>query len=178
MKGIVFTEFLSFVEAAHGDDFVDDMIAESGVDAHYTSVGTYDYSELASLVIAYCKMTGTSMPDALRSFGSALARVFQSKFGAFYGNYERTFDFLAHVDSHIHVEVKKLYPDAQLPNFEVIEQTSRCLSLRYDSCRPLADLAVGLIEGSAGYWREQVVVRSSPLEGQEEACWRLDVQLV
>lgn len=177
MKGIVFTEFLSFVELIHGDDFVDDMIAESGVEAHYTSVGTYEFSELASLVTTYCKMTGTSMPDALRSFGNALARVFQAKFRVFYGTYDTTLEFLAHVDSHIHVEVRKLYPDAQLPKFELIERSPRCLSLRYESCRPLADLAVGLIEGSASYWGERVLVRALPLEGYETACWRLDVQL-
>jgi hypothetical protein len=48
MKGMVFTEFLEMVEAKFSADMVDDIISDSDLPngGAYTSVGTYDHSEL------------------------------------------------------------------------------------------------------------------------------------
>ncbi len=180
MKGIVFTEFLEFASASHGDDLVDDMIADAGLagSAHFTAVGTYEFSELAKLLDAYCRLTGESAPRALNGFGRHLCQVFQKKFPDVFTACDGLLDFLCSVDGHIHVEVKKLYPDAELPRFEEIAREPRRLVLDYISCRPLADLAIGLIEGAADYYRESVVVNVRAVSTESGARQRFEIGLV
>jgi hypothetical protein len=52
MKGIVFTEFLDLVEAKFGLETVDEIIEKSDLKSKgvYTSIGTYDFSEMLSLI--------------------------------------------------------------------------------------------------------------------------------
>jgi len=161
MKGIIFTEFIAFMEAAHGPDFSDDVIYESGLAdrAAYTSVGTYDFSQMQMLLTAFCKKSNSGLPDALRSYGRFLSRTFQSKHRDMYAQYPDIIEFVSSVENHIHMEVRKLYPDAQLPRFDVLERTPDRLVISYRSCRPLVDLAAGLIEGSAAFYGQEATVR-------------------
>ena len=52
MKGIVFTEFLEMVENTFGLETVDYIIYKSDLKSEgaYTSVGTYDFFEMLSLI--------------------------------------------------------------------------------------------------------------------------------
>ena len=178
MKGIIFTEFFNFIEAKHGDDFVDDLLFESGLNAAiYTSVGTYEFSDLAHLVGIYCQKTSTPAPVALHAFGHHLAGMFQTKFRHFYDRYEETFELLQHVDDHIHVEVRKLYPDAQLPKFRAKQISQDTMILEYQSCRPLADVALGLIEGSAAHFGQRVKATAHPVANCDNAPWMIEVRV-
>ena len=56
------------------------------------------------------------------------------------------------IESIIHTEVQKLYPDAELPYFEVDQQSPEKLVLIYHSARHLEDLAEGLIDGCITYF--------------------------
>ncbi len=74
-------------------------------------------------------------------------------FGQFVEGYPKHFenitgstDFLKRIHDYVHVDVLKLYPDAELPEFAWDESEGR-FSLTYRSSRPFADLAHGLIEG-------------------------------
>lgn len=177
MKGIIFTEFMRFVAKAHGEDFVDDMLHECGKsDRAYTSVGTYDFSELASILGTYCTMTGVPAPEALRAFGQHLAETFRTKFDFFYNQYKCLTEFLEKVDDNIHIEVCKLYPDAQVPRFTVAHRNGSNLTLRYGSCRPLAHLAIGLIEGSATHFSQRAIVGATPCS-VNPAEWLITVEL-
>ena len=53
MKGVIFTEFLGFIEQSFGLPMADHLITatkpESG--GAYTSVGTYDSGELVAMVV-------------------------------------------------------------------------------------------------------------------------------
>jgi hypothetical protein len=180
MKGIVFTEFLAFAAASHDDDLVDDMIAEAGLadGAHYTAVGTYDFSELARLLGAYCTLTNESAPRTLKGFGRHLSEVFQRKFPQAFTGRAGLLDFLCSVDDQIHVEVRKLYPDAELPRFEQVERTPDRLVLDYISCRPLADLAIGLIEGAADHYKQKAVIAVRPIETDAGPRQRFEIGVV
>ena len=69
-----------------------------------------------------------------------------------------TFDFLTRIDDYIHVEVRKLYPDAQLPTFEYEFPAPDRLVLTYRSARPFAMLADGLIDGSIKHFGDDIDV--------------------
>lgn len=158
MKGIVFDEFTEMVEATFGDEMLDDIIDEHADElpsgGAYTAVGTYDHSELVTLVVALSEKTNTEVPVLVHAFGLHLAKVFASKFPSFFEECTDTFSFLKKIDNHIHVEVHKLYPDAELPKFSFEELENGSLKLIYESTRGFADLALGLIEGTSKYYGE------------------------
>ena len=95
----------------------------------------------------------------VHTFGIFLATSFVDKFPDFFSQSKSTFDVLKQVDNHIHVEVRKLYPDAELPKFSYEELGPNKLLLKYESVRALADLAHGLIEGCARQFGESIDVR-------------------
>jgi hypothetical protein len=81
--------------------------------------------------------------------------------------FSSSFELVAAVDSIIHVEVLKLYPDAELPEFCVIKQNEKDMQVTYTSCRPFAYLARGLILGCADYYIENIAV---DIENREHDC--------
>ncbi len=157
MKGMVFTEFLEMVESAHSYNMVDRIIEEARLPSGgaYTAVGTYDHAEMWSLVSQLSHATGTAVPDLMQAFGRHLAQRLANSHPVFF-EASSLFDFLASVDSLIHVEVRKLYPDAELPHFEVLERTPQRMQLVYRSPRHFGDLAEGLMQGAAAHYGEPV----------------------
>lgn len=166
MKGIVFSEFIEMVEEAFSPELVDEIIEASASDLQsagsYTSVGVYDHMELVALVTELSKRTGTAVDDLVTTFGTHLAGRFAALYPGFFEEVESTLDFLESVDNHIHVEVLKLYPDAELPRFKT-ERTGDQLVMEYQSSRPFAALASGLIQGCGNYFGETLEVQEEDL---------------
>jgi hypothetical protein len=160
MKGIVFTEFLEMVEKRFDPAMVDRIILAAHLPSGgaYTAVGTYDHGEMWSLLAALSKATDTPVPDLLRGFGQHLFGRFALGFPHYFASAGSTFEFLANLNGMIHVEVRKLYPDAELPHFEVLERTASRMVLVYQSARHFADLAEGLIQGCAEHFREALAI--------------------
>jgi hypothetical protein len=158
MKGIVFTEFLELVEDQFGLEVADHIIQASDLPSGgvYTSVGTYDHHELLQLVNHLSTAAQVAVPDLLRTFGEYLFGRFVVGYPRFFEGVQTTFHFLMQIDSHIHTEVRKLYPDAELPRFEYKRLAADHLELLYHSSRPLADFAEGLIRGCIKHFREQI----------------------
>ncbi len=52
---------------------------------------------------------------------------------------------LASIEDHIHVEVRKIYPDAELPTFDVLEKTENSLVMIYKSSRAMHHFGLGLM---------------------------------
>ena len=75
------------------------------------------------------------------------------------------YSLLEKVDSTIHVEVRKLYPDAELPRFKCDSSEPRRLTMIYQSPRGFADFAAGLIEGCIEHFGETIDVQREDLAG-------------
>ena len=73
------------------------------------------------------------------------------------------FSLLSSVQHYIHVEVKKLYPDAELPHFTIEQPADGHLVMRYESERKLADFAHGMIESCLTYFGETATVSRTNL---------------
>ena len=155
MKGVVFTEFLDMVEATYYPEVVDDIIDASDLatSGAYTAVGTYPATEMTALVRALSERVETPVPDLLSAFGHHLFGRFHEMYPEFFGDSADAMDFLQGIESVIHTEVRKLYPDAQLPAITVERVTPDTLTLEYASPRGLADLAEGLIRGALAHFR-------------------------
>ena len=161
MKGIVFTEFIEMVEDRFTPAVADRIIgrAQLANGGAYTAVGTYEHAELVRLVQELARETGLGAGALVRGFGEHLAGRFAEHFPQFFAACPTLFDFLASVDGTIHVEVRKLYPDAELPAFDVESMDAGRMAMVYRSARRFEDLAEGLIVGSARHYRDAVDMR-------------------
>jgi len=168
MKGIVFT-FLEMVEQRFSPEMVDTIVDASNLpsDGSYTAVGTYDHGELIALVAALSGVTGLAVPVLVREFGQHLFRRFVVLYPPFFIGVGSAFEFLVNIETYIHAEVKKLYPDAELPSFECSAPAPDRLDMVYRSSRPFADLAEGLILGCAEHFGEQITIRREALSGNQ-----------
>lgn len=167
MKGLVFAEFLEMVEKSHSPEMVDDIIenAAPGSGGAYTAVGTYPHQEMIDLASALSEQTGTPLPDLMRTFGRHLMGRFVMLYPEFFDGVSNTFAFLETLEDHIHREVLKLYPEAELPRFSYMHPTDDTMVLHYRSARPFADFAEGLLHGCIEYWRETIQLTREDLDG-------------
>jgi hypothetical protein len=167
MKGIVFTEFLEMIEEQQSPDHVDELIETAGLPhaGAFTAVGTYPHTEMVALVVRHAEMTGESVPAVLQGFGRYLFGRFVQLYPVFFEGIEDPKILLAGIEDVIHVEVRKLYPDAELPRFEARWPEPETLELIYRSERHLADLAEGLIHGCVSHFgKPHRVLRGEPRE--------------
>jgi len=160
MKGVVFTELLEMAEARFSLAVVDRMIrrAAPASGGQYTSVGTYPTAELAGLLAELSAETGVAVPVLLKDFGGHLLRRFVQGHPAFFQSAPTAFALLSSVEGYIHVEVKKLYPDAELPSIVCAPEGPDKMVVTYRSPRRLADLAEGLITACAEHYQERIAL--------------------
>ena len=167
MKGIVFSEFIDMVDAKFSietsERLIDEVKLPSG--GAYTTVGTYDHQEMVDLVTKLSEITSIPVPDLLKTFGHYLLGRFVELFPAFFEGMTSALDFLPRVESYVHLEVKKLYSDAELPSFTCVSPSPGVLEMTYHSARNLPDLAEGLILGTADYFNERVEVKRKNIPG-------------
>lgn len=164
MKGLIFTEFLEMVADRWSDDVVDEILdattlASGGA---YTSVGTYPHSELVSLVLQLSTVTKAPPQDLVRAFGHHLLGTFLRDHPQFFERAGDAMSLLESVHGHVHVEVRKLYADAELPDFRFVRDGPGEVRFLYRSSRPFADLAHGLIEATVQHYGESWDVARTP----------------
>ena len=166
MKGVVFTEFLELVDSKFGMAVTDQVMSKGcPFQRGFTSVGTYDYRDLLAMVNELSNQTSTSSAMLIRVFGKHLFQVFLSSYPDAFCNVSTTYELLLNVEDTIHVEVRKLYPDAELPTFTFDSTNPKCLLMEYQSTRPFAELAGGLIDASIEHFAEDITVECVALEG-------------
>lgn len=177
MKGLVFTTFYDFCETAYGEDVLDEVVEAADLPGGgaYTSVGTYPFTEMVSLISALVKISSKPLNVTMEEFGvhcfASWVRYWPDQFTA-----KTLFDVLADIDSFHEKQVRKLYPDAELPSFRVETRTAEELVLGYHSCKPLADLAVGVIKGAASHLGERVSLRHEPANDDNGDYVRITVR--
>lgn len=166
MKGIVFTQFLDLVEDKFGYDMVDSILEKSDLPSGgiYTAVGTYHHSEMVQLLTHLSAATGISVSDLLKLYGRHLFGILAKGYGHFLTNIHSSFDLLENLEKYIHVEVKKLYPDAELPTFETTRIDEHTLEMIYHSERKLGDFGVGLMEACFEHFGEKATVQGTNLK--------------
>jgi len=160
MKGIIFTEFLEMVESKFGLEFVDTIIETSKLPSSgiYTSIGTYDFNEMLSLITALSKQTNIPVGELIYTFGHYLFARLSAAHPEVIQNYNTPLGLLYSIEDHIHVHVRKLYPDAELPTFKILEKTDTSLAMIYASKRGLYRLAHGLMEKSFEHFNKAATV--------------------
>ena len=164
MKGMVFTNFLEMVEELFGIDVVDTIIDASDLPSNgaYTAVGTYPHTEMVALLQNLEKETKVPISELLVTYGSYLFGKLAAGYPVMLTDCHSSRDLLLRLDGVVHVEVAKLYPDAQLPRFKALELPNGDLEMTYLSERHLEDLAEGLLRGSLVHFNDNATITRKP----------------
>lgn len=165
MKGIVFTEFLDLVEDKFGIEMVDKIVTSSNLKSEgiYTSVGTYEFSEMLQLLTHLSENTNISIDDLLQVYAEHFFSVIKRSYSGILNMYTDPIEMLASIENHIHVEVRKIYPDAELPTFNVLEKTSKKLILIYKSSRAMHAFGLGLMNKTFEHFNETATIEFEKL---------------
>ncbi|MEP2784274.1 MAG: heme NO-binding domain-containing protein [Pseudoruegeria sp.] len=163
MKGMVFVELLNMAENAVGEEMVDDVLDEYQTTSKgaFTAVGNYPCSDLMSLVGGFSEKTGISGDDLQTMFGSWMFERFSLGYPQFFEGKNDAFTMLESIEDEVHVEVRKLYPEVELPTFATERTPDGGFIMSYRSERPLVPFCKGMIEACLKHFGQeaQIVVK-------------------
>ena len=165
MKGIIFNLLEEFITEKFGEEKYEEIIEQCPLKtkAPFVAPGSYPDSDLFAIVTKITEKLGIALPEALKLFGEFCFPKLANKYPVFVTPYKHPKEFLKTVDSIIHVEVKKLYRDAELPKFGYTDPSSNRLIIEYESKRNLCLFMEGMIDGVAHYFK-------SPIKYKQTKC--------
>jgi len=161
MKGVIFNLAEQVVTDAFGADAWDQVLDRAGLDGAYTSLGSYPDADLTALVAASADVLGVEPQVVVRTIGEGAIPLLAQRYQDFFSPHRTTRPFLLTLNDIIHPEVRKLYPGADVPEFDFDVQGEDALALRYQSQRQLCGLAEGFITGAATHYGETVEISQS-----------------
>jgi hypothetical protein len=163
------------VLTSYGLNVWESALDQTRLEGVYTSGMSYNDSELTELIAAVSADVGECPARLVQSFGSFLGKSFFRSHTTYYERHTNLFDFLESVDTVIHVEVKKLHPEAELPEFDCERLSDSELRMVYQSPRRMCALAIGLIEASAEHYNQSCDIKHDccMLEGAAECQMRV-----
>ncbi|MBJ7536180.1 heme NO-binding domain-containing protein [Marinomonas transparens] len=161
MKGAVFTNFQEMIEDEFGMECWEALLEKCDLPSGgiYTSASTYDDQEILSLVGALSEYSNTPVPSLVEAFGRYLYDGLANSLPPSMMTYPDLWSLLEAVDSVIHVEVNKLYPDALTPKIIVTEKHDNGVTLYYQSPRKMCLLAIGLVHKAAESFGTPVTIQ-------------------
>ena len=118
MQGIIFNLLEEIVTRDLGADTWDDLLDGAGLDGVYTAFVNYPDDQLLSLVSVAAGALDKPESDIIRWFGQNAIPLLAERYANFFTSCENTRAFLLSLNDIIHPEVRKLYPDADVPDFD------------------------------------------------------------
>ncbi|MCP5180603.1 MAG: heme NO-binding domain-containing protein [Pseudomonadales bacterium] len=155
MKGVVFNILADMVESSYGIEAWDGLLLATGLEGVYVATESYPDEELYALVEAASKATGIEASALVPAFGRYMMPAFVEQYPMFFPEGQTLKQFLLTVDAVVHKEVRKLFPDAGLPEFRYRDDRPDALTMVYRSPRRLCALAEGLVQGAADHFGER-----------------------
>ncbi len=170
MKGFIFKSLLDFAEESFGLEFVDQMISEVQLESEgiYVTFESYPFEELVTLASYVSEHKKIAMEDLLEAFGLFILPELIGKHDYVVHDYTHPLDLIEGIEAHIHIEVRKLYDDAELPTFNNISRTENRLEIEYTSQRELSHFAIGLMKGTLKHFDTQGTVEMEKLTHKDK----------
>jgi hypothetical protein len=157
MKGVVFNLLEQLVARDYGEDTWDALLHVSGLNGAYTSLGNYADADLAKLVSAAADALDMPCDDVVFWFGRNALPLFAGRYPQLFEPHVSAQPFVLTLNDIIHPEVRKLYPGADVPEFD-FDIGEGILMMGYRSPRKLCSFAEGLLTGAADHYRERVTI--------------------
>lgn len=164
MKGIIFNLLEEVITEEYDEDAWDLLLEAASVEGAYSSLGSYPDGEFLKLLAEMPAAVHAPREDLIRWFGRKAIPILAERYPIFFEPHDSTRSFLLTLNDIIHPEVRKLYPDADVPVFDfhvredVESLPNQALALGYRSARRLCTLAEGFIAGAADHYEERVSI--------------------
>ena len=158
MKGVVFGLLEQCVLLEHGDDGWDAALEAAGSDGVYTSLGEYPDADLARLVAEVAALRGEDPDKTVRWLGRKGLPLLAETYPHLFARHADARSFVLSLNDIIHPEVRKRFPGADAPTFDIRLAASDRVVLAYTSARVLCRFAEGLLLGSGDHFGERVTV--------------------
>lgn len=154
MKGIIFNIAEQFISTKYGDETLENILEDCKLITTdpFVGPGTYPDSDLIEIVRIASAKVELNPEEFLKRLGHFTFGKLAERHPYFVSNYKHPKQFLLTVDNVIHVEVKKLYNETQLPTFQYSEPSEKELVITYYSKRKMYTLMEGLISGVADHF--------------------------
>jgi len=158
MKGVIFNITENFIVDKFGEDTYDEIINSCSLITKepFVGPGTYPDSDLIQIIQKASQILGIGMDDFFKQLGQYAFLQLAKILPDYVTPYHHPKDFLKTVGDIIHVEVRKLYKDAELPVFKYQEPSPSELIITYYSERKMYAFMEGLINGVAEYFKHPI----------------------
>ena len=158
MKGVVFNLLESFICEKWGHEKYEEILEMCPLKTRepFVSPGTYPDADLMTIATKTADNLGLSLEDALRAFGHYCFPRLADRVPSLIEGLTDARSFLLSVDSVIHVEVRKLFPEAVTPKFIYEQPAADQLIIHYQSERKLCAFMEGLIDGVAKHFNTRI----------------------
>lgn len=149
MKGIVFNILESFVVSEFGEDVYDEVTdsVSLSTDAIFVGPGTYSNADFLALAQQSAQTVGITLDEFMLRMGRYSFSQLAGRHPEFVTPHHHPKSFLKTVDGMIHVEVRKLYSNTELPTFTYTDLADDELIITYFSEKKLYSFMEGLING-------------------------------
>ena len=180
MKGIVFNLLNKLVEEQFGFETWERLLMEVRPESEgvYTAAATYSDEELFALATHLAAMLDIPLNTLVFQFGEYLFGQFVELYPMLIEKATDAKSLLQGVHCIIHMEVRKLHPDAGLPTLSYEDPASDQLVIHYQSERKLCHLAEGLIQGVANHYNTRIDVQHPKCMHRGDPSCRLELQFV
>ena len=170
MKGVVFNLLEELVSRDFGEDTWDALLDASGLEGAYTSLGSYPDVDLVKLVSAASVALAMPADDVVLWFGRNALPLFVDQYPQLFAPHESTQSFVLTLNDIIHPEVRKLYPGADVPEFD-FDVRDGLLVMGYRSPRRMCSFAEGLLFAAADHYGEQLTIEQpSCMKRGDDRC--------
>lgn len=163
VKGIVFNLFENFVSETWDEDTWDEILdgVELVTQEPFVGPGNYPDEDLVALAVATCERVKVDVPAGLRAFGKYAFPHLAAVHPEFVDAHDNAKSFLASAESVIHVEVRKLMPDAEPARILCEDTGPGRQTLRYVSGRKLCAFVEGLLDGIGERFGETIAFQKT-----------------
>ena len=164
MKGVIFCYLKELISEKFGEKVWYKIVDLCPLKKKpvYIKPESYPDSDFLQIVEKASEENKESPTQFIQNLGKKLFPKMARDYPIFVSNFDHPKPFLLTVENIIHVEVKKLYPDAELPKFTYTDSGLDSLIIDYSSPKKLCSLMEGLIIGCSEFYGYDVEINHSP----------------
>lgn len=160
MKGTVVSTWINSMKKLYGSEVVDDALSSVGwsKDRVITPLEDIPDEEPKKIVDNVAKSVNKNYGDVWREIGRTNIETFAKWFPSYFQRYSLK-SFLMMMDD-VHAQLTKLIKGATPPRLIAKETGEKKIEILYKSQRGMFDYFLGLLEGSAAFFKEKIQIKT------------------
>ncbi len=158
MKGSVVVTWLKTLELMQGTAFMDRIFATKKWNRHQVIAPKDDVADniIFDIIQEVSSQAGIPLKELWRDIGRNNVVSFQKWFPSYFERFSLK-SFLMLMDD-VHAQLTRMIPNAKPPRLIATELSPSTAEICYYSSRGMFDYFLGLLEGSAAYFKEKLLV--------------------